>query len=624
MKQKYRWLFDALTLIASASILFGCKPNVPPSSEAAKITVTVQGDEQVTVQEPKTFQVDKGAVWKTVKEQVKVTYKDGYKLSNWKVGNKDGKALTDEYVFTENTTVFAVSKLIEASNPVTFTTVQYAQLKNYLENAANKPAADGVYYIEVTGLTNTDLESSSWDTPSPFGQILKDCGKKVALKLKGDMTVIGMCAFSGCMELTSIIIPEGITKIDSSAFSDCTGLTEVKLPATLDEIKDNSFSRCENLTVIAIAPTNPTYGCKDSIVYDNEKKALFAAPGITGSITIPDDITAIGGNAFSGCTKLENVTIPKSVTEIGWQAFQGCTKLTEVKLPATLNEIQGSSFSHCINHTKLTVEAGNSKYKSENNMVYTSDMKTLVCAAGGLTSITIPNSVTTIGERACSGCTGLTSVTIPEGVTAIGYGAFFNCTGLTSVSILEGVTTIGPETFSKCTGLTSITIPEGVTVIDGGAFSGCAELTSVTIPRSLTSIAALTFNDCSALTQVEFPEYAALTTIEKSAFEGCISLTTITIPNNVTTIGDSTFVNCRALKTVHIGNKVEHIGWAFSGCINAEITLPESIITIDDAAFGRDTPSYCKKVRIKSGTHSGEIKSKVIATGYPEDRIEEY
>ena len=97
MKQKYRWLFGALALIASASILFGCKPNIHPSSEATKITVTVQGDEKVTVQEPKTFQVDKGSVWKTVKEKVKVTYTAGYELSNWKLGNKDGTALTDEY-----------------------------------------------------------------------------------------------------------------------------------------------------------------------------------------------------------------------------------------------------------------------------------------------------------------------------------------------------------------------------------------------------------------------------------------------------------------------------------------------------------------------------------------------
>ena len=391
MKQKYRWLFGALALIASASILFGCKPNIHPSSEAAKITVTVQGDEQVTVQEPKTFQVDKGSVWKTVKEKVKVTYTVGYELSNWKLGNKEGTALTDAHVFTENTTVYAVSK-------PKVTTVQYDRLKDYLNSPTDPPAADGVYYIEVTRLTNTDLESSSSDTPSPLGKILKDCGKKVALKLSGDITVIGKRAFYGCTELTSIIIPEEVTEISWAAFQNCTKLTEIHLPASLNKIEENPFWGCENLTVITIAPTNRTYGCKDSIVYDkNEKKALFAAQGITGSITIPDGITAIGANAFSYRTKL-----------------------TEIHLPASLNKIEGNPFSGCIHHTKLTVDAKNRKYKSENNMVYTSDMKTLVCAAGGLTNITIPNSVTAISEHAFYECLNLSNITIKStGLTDI-------------------------------------------------------------------------------------------------------------------------------------------------------------------------------------------------------------
>ena len=391
MKQKYRWLFGALALIASASILFGCKPNIHPSSEAAKITVTVQGDEQVTVQEPKTFQVDKGSVWKTVKEKVKVTYTVGYELSNWKLGNKEGTALTDAHVFTENTTVYAVSK-------PKVTTVQYDRLKDYLNSPTDPPAADGVYYIEVTRLTNTDLESSSSDTPSPLGKILKDCGKKVALKLSGDITVIGKRAFYGCTELTSIIIPEEVTEISWAAFQNCTKLTEIHLPASLNKIEKNPFWGCENLTVITIAPTNRTYGCKDSIVYDkNENKALFAAQGITGSITIPDGITAIGANAFSYRTKL-----------------------TEIHLPASLNKIEGNPFSGCIHHTKLTVDAKNRKYKSENNMVYTSDMKTLVCAAGGLTNITIPNSVTAISEHAFYECLNLSNITIKStGLTDI-------------------------------------------------------------------------------------------------------------------------------------------------------------------------------------------------------------
>ena len=146
MKQKYSRLFGVLALIASASILFGCKQNISTkdnsSPAAVKITVTVQGDEQVIVQEPKTFQVDKGSVWKTVKEKVKVTYKDGYELLRWNVGNKDGKVLTDEYVFTENTTVFAVSKL-EGDYTITY----------HFDDGINDPSNPASYNVETEMIT---------------------------------------------------------------------------------------------------------------------------------------------------------------------------------------------------------------------------------------------------------------------------------------------------------------------------------------------------------------------------------------------------------------------------------------------------------------------------------------
>lgn len=243
MKQKYRWLFGALALIVSASILFGCKPNIHLSSEAAKITVTVQGDEQVTVQEPKTFQVDKESVWKTVKEKVKVTYTVGYELSNWKLGNKEGTALTDAHVFTENTTVYAVSK---PKGSIAYP-VQYDRLKDYLNSPTDPPAADGVYYIEVTGLTNTDLKSSSWGTPSPLGEILKNCGKKVALKLSGAITVIGEHAFSGCTGLTNITIPNSVTAISECAFYGCLNLSNITIKSTgLTDIAPDSFKEIKD------------------------------------------------------------------------------------------------------------------------------------------------------------------------------------------------------------------------------------------------------------------------------------------------------------------------------------------------------------------------------------------
>ena len=189
----------------------------------------------------------------------------------------------------------------------------------------------------------------------------------------------------------------------------------------------------------------------------------YKGPG--GDVAIPEGVTKIGTNAFSGCANLTSVTIPAGVTVIGGCAFWRCANLTSVTIPAGVTGIGWRAFEGCAN----------------------------------LTSVTIPKSVTEIGDWAFQGCTGLQSVTIPEGVTEIGHSAFCDCTGLTSVTISEGVTGIGWRAFEGCTSLTSVTIPEGVTEIGAYAFSGCENLTSVTIPAGVKIIGENAFCDCKKL-----------------------------------------------------------------------------------------------------------------------------
>ena len=157
----------------------------------------------------------------------------------------------------------------------------------------------------------------------------------------------------------------------------------------------------------------------------------------------------------------------------------------------------------------------------------------------GLTSVTIGNSVTSIGNHAFSDCSGLTSVTIPNSVTSIGDYAFAHCSGLTSVTIPNSVTSIGDGAFYYCSGLTSVTIANSVTSIGYYAFRNCSKLTSVTIPNSVTSIGNGAFWSCSSLTSITIPN--SVTSIGAEAFRGCSGLTSVTIPNSVTSIGDGAF-----------------------------------------------------------------------------------
>ena len=146
-----------------------------------------------------------------------------------------------------------------------------------------------------------------------------------------------------------------------------------------------------------------------------------------------------------------------------------------------------------------------------------------------LTSVTIPDSVTSIGNFAFERCSSLTSITIPDSVTSIGKFAFYGCSSLTSVTIPDSVTSIGLQAFYCCTSLTSITIPDSVTSIGGNAFNGCTSLTSITIPDSVTSIGEGAFSDCSSLTNITIPD--SVTSIEVGAFYNCSSLTIVTVLN---------------------------------------------------------------------------------------------
>ena len=368
--------------------------------------------------------------------------------------------------------------------------------------------------------------------------------------------------------VTSIIIPDTIQTILPYAFSH-PGFTNITIPGNVKNIGEGAFQNCSNLTSITLPYSFGTHFATEThFGYIFGAASYFEnseyVPSSLKTVTITGETTCIDEYAFYGCASLTSITIPDSVTSIGVGAFSGCSSLESITLPFVGDSVKTGKDTY---QYPFGYIFGKSSY------VGGEATKQYYCGSS-TTSATydtyyIPSS--------------LKSVTIMGG--NILYGAFYNCSNLTSIAIPNNITSIGEGAFRGCSSLMSIAIPNSVTSIGIGAFSYCENLTTITIPNSVSSIGEYAFSSCVNLTTITIPN--SVTSIGESAFYFCTSLTSIAIPDGVTSISRSAFYGCMSLRSVTLGNGIISIGYhAFQHCSSlTSITIPDSVISIDIGAF---------------------------------------
>lgn len=387
----------------------------------------------------------------------------------------------------------------------------------------------------VSGVGETYGYNSSSDRPWN-----EYCAQVTSLEIKEGISIIGGGMFAKFENVENIIIPHGVIEIKGSAFESCSTLKYITIPNSVTTIGDGAFCNVNNLVYILYAGTkiqwdSITKGSLNTSLNESKLCCNYQTTYLYQTIEKNGTVVFKPENGQLYNQAIINVNVPQATTEEQEKSITITENGTTEVLPD-----EGKTISKVIIDVDVLSgdngESDNEKFKSLLNRTISEISRDdlngmnqiynyLFSYCQNLTSITIPDSVTKIGDRAFYYCVSLTSVTIPDSVTTIGDYAFYNCRSLTNITISDSVTTIGNHVFTYCVKLTSVTIPDGVTAIKVGAFQNCISLTSITIPGSVTSINTYVFDGCNELTDI----YLKPTTPPTLGGTSAISTATTTI-----------------------------------------------------------------------------------------------
>lgn len=346
------------------------------------------------------------------------------------------------------------------------------------------------YAFPGTNLTKVVWPATMWEVGE---HALEYCTDLKEFVLGSETNEIKSRAFSHCSSLESITFTSKIIYIDDFAFYNCSSLKSIALPDGLEMLDNSCFMGCSSLASV-------TFG----------------------------DVTEIREKAFYGCKSLKNVVLPATLTKLGKSVFNDCSSLTEITLPKKLKTMGETVFDGCTALQAINVAAGNASFASVDGVLFNkAKTNLLVCPAGKNGAYAVPSGTEEIATSAFSYCTGLTSITLPETLTTIGDEAFYRCTGLTELTLPNSVTSIGANFVYRCAALKSVKLGTGMSEVGESLFYYANGLESIDVPEGYTSIGYEAFASCSALKSVTLP--STIGTIGAEAFYGCSSLESFTI-----------------------------------------------------------------------------------------------
>ena len=410
------------------------------------------------------------------------------------------------------------------------------------------------------------------------------------------VTAIGKNAFKSRSKLTRVVIPDSVQTVGEDAFNSCGALEDVTLPAGV-ALDTNAFAWCRSVNHVKFTGTGAMSDFTDSYTWTPWYSGCYYNDHDL-EIEIQSGVTSIGAHTFHSCGRLTVATVPDTVKTIGASAFESCGKLADLSFVEYADEIGAYAFKNCGATGAVTVKDG------------VTEIPAGAFQNATLQTLTLPNSVKTVGVDAFNGCSSLETVTLPAAVT-LDSNAFAWCRGVSNVTITgTGGTLMSDFTdsytwtpwYSGCyynDHPLELEIQSGVASIGAHAFHGCGQLTVATIADSVKKIGESAFEDCSSLGSLYFVEYAD--EIGAYAFKNCGATGAVTVKDGVTEIPAGAFYSASSLQTLTLPNSVKTVGAdAFNSCAAlANVTVPADM-ALDNNAF-----AWCRGVSDVTITGTG-------------------
>ena len=373
----------------------------------------------------------------------------------------------------------------------------------------------------ISGVGNYSLTSNDTKTNLRMYAFYK-CNNLTSVVVSGASKHLSQHAFYECDNLTQVVLQDGVEEINGS-FYNCHALTTVKMPNSIKVIYDGSFTGCDAIQYSE--NHNNKYLGND----DNSWLVLCHCE----EDAIDPYCKVIQGGAARESSTLTSITIPDSVTNINSEAFYNCPNLTSIYIGSGVQNIGSSAFSNCESLNTINVSPNNQYYRAEGNCLIYGSRIILGCD-----SSIIPNSgVSEIYAGAFDGAKQLTTITIPSNITSLYTGAF-RYSGLVSITVPDTVTSMGSQVFYHCANLTSATLSRSIDFVPSGCFSGCSSLFTFTINDNSTAIGSYAFSQCTGLASITIP--SSVTLIDYDAFGDCSSLVDINYGGTMSDWGNIT------------------------------------------------------------------------------------